>query len=91
MVILEALAVGTPVLIMPSCGFARQLEKFECSFVANTEDLHGLIVSLNQQKTTRYTNKSHSEIINFCMNEFGIASVTNRLLGEYGKAISDEK
>ena len=91
MVILEALAVGTPVLIMPSCGFASQVEKFESSFVANTEDLQGLIVSLNQQKTSRFANKSHSEIINFCKKEFGIASVTNQLLGEYMKAISHAK
>jgi glycosyltransferase involved in cell wall biosynthesis len=91
MVILEALAVGTPVIIMPSCGFANQLYKFESSFVANTDDLQGLIFSLNKQKVSRYSNKSHSEIINFCKNEFGIASVTTELLGEYMKAFSHAK
>ena len=39
MVILEALAVGTPVLVMPSCGFAETLKTFEPNFVAASEDL----------------------------------------------------
>ncbi len=91
MVVLEALAVGTPVLIMPSCGFASQLEKFESSFVADTEDLRGLIKSLNQQKSRKYENKTHTEIINFCTKEFGIVSVTNQLLSEYKKAVNHEK
>jgi len=91
MVILEALAVGTPVLIMPSCGFAGQLEKFESSFVATSEDLHGLIASFNQQKSSKFKNKSQYEIINFCTQEFGITSVTNQLLGEYKKAVNHDK
>jgi glycosyltransferase involved in cell wall biosynthesis len=91
MVILEALAVGTPVLIMPSCGFAGQLKKFESSFVANTEDLPGLINSFNQHKANKYTRKSHSEILNFCAKEFGITFVTTQLLGEYMKAINHDK
>jgi glycosyltransferase involved in cell wall biosynthesis len=91
MVVLEAMAVGTPVLIMPSCGFASQLEKFESSFVADTEDLPGLIKSLNQQKSRKYENKTYTEIINFCTKEFGIVSVTNQLLSEYKKAVNHEK
>jgi len=91
MVILEALAVGTPVLVMPSCGFADNLKRFESSFVADTEDLFGLIDSLNKQKSSKYTNKSHTEIINFCSQEFGISSVTNQLIGEYKKAIGHGK
>lgn len=91
MVILEAMAVGTPVLIMPSCGFASQLEKFESSFVAETEDLPGLVKSLNQQRSKKYSNKSQWEIINFCITEFGIASVASKLLGEYRKAVCHDK
>jgi len=91
MVILEAMAVGTQVLIMPSCGFASQLEKFESSFVADTEDLPGLVKSLNQQRSQKYSNKSHTEIINFCTTKFGIASVTSELLAEYKKAVNHDK
>ena len=88
MVILEALAVGTPVLVMPSCGFAEKLKRFESSFVADTEDLYGLNDSLNRQKSRHYRNKSHMEIAQFCATEFGIESVVNLLLGEYKKALS---
>ena len=88
MVILEALAVGTPVLVMPSCGFAEKLKRFESSFVADTEDLYGLNDSLNRQKSRQYRNKSHMEIAQFCATEFGIESVVNLLLGEYQKALS---
>jgi glycosyltransferase involved in cell wall biosynthesis len=88
MVILEALAVGTPVLVMPSCGFSEKIKSFESSFVADTEDLSGLIDSLNRQKSSKYLNKSHTEIIRFCTEEFGIKSVVNQLLGEYKKALS---
>jgi glycosyltransferase involved in cell wall biosynthesis len=90
MVILEALAVGTPVLVMPSCGFSEKLKRFESSFVADTEDLYGLNDSLNRQKTGQYRNKSSTEIMNFCAEEFGIQSVVNQLLGEYKKALSYE-
>jgi len=88
MVILEAMAVGTPVLVMPSCGFAEKLKRFEASFVADSEDLSGLIDSLNHQKSIKYLRKSHTEIINFCAEEFGIESVTEQLLGKYKKALS---
>ncbi len=91
MVILEALAVGTPVLVMPSCGFAEKLKRFESSFVADIEDLSGLSDALNRQKSGKYRNKSRAEINNFCAAEFGIASVTNQLLGEYKKAVSHDK
>lgn len=90
MVVLEALAVGTQVLVMPSCGFAEELRKFESSFVANTEDVSSLSNSLNLQKLSKYRNKSQMEIVQFCAAEFGIESVTNRLLGEYKKALSYE-
>ncbi len=88
MVILEALAVGTSVLVMPSCGFAEKLKRFESTFVADTEDLYGLNDSLIRQKTGQYRNKSHVEIAQFCAAEFGIESVVNLLLGEYMKALS---
>jgi glycosyltransferase involved in cell wall biosynthesis len=88
MVILEALAVGTPVLVMPSCGFAKKLKRFESSFVADSEDLYGLNDTLNRQNSAQYRNKSHMEIAQFCAAEFGIESVVNLLLGEYKKVLS---
>jgi glycosyltransferase involved in cell wall biosynthesis len=91
MVILEALSVGTPVIVMPSCGFADRLEKFEPKFVAKTEDLSGLIEALIQQISANFLNKSRFEIINFCRNEFGISRVTDQLTGEYLRVINHEE
>jgi glycosyltransferase involved in cell wall biosynthesis len=83
MVVLEALAVGTSVLVMPSCGIANQLKKFESSFVADTEDLAGLVEALTLQASYGFSKKSHSEIANFCLRNFGIASIVDQLLVEY--------
>ena len=90
MVILEALAVGTPVLVMPSCGFAEKLKRFESSFVADTEDLPGIIFALNSQKANQYLKKSHFEIIQFCFNEFSIKKVVNQLIEEYSILLNHE-
>ena len=91
MVILESLAVGTPVLVMPSCGFSEKLRKFEPSFVAGAEDLAGLCGSLNIQISSSFFNKSQLEIMNFCAQEFGIKSVVDKLLVKYKEAVSHEK
>ena len=91
MVVLEALAVGTPVLVMPSCGFANNLRKFEPSFVAETEDLSGLISALNKQNQAGYKTKSKKDILNYCQEAFGIFSVTNILMTEYRIALKHEE
>jgi glycosyltransferase involved in cell wall biosynthesis len=88
MVILEALAVGTPVLVMPSCGFADSLKKFEPNYVASSEDLSGLFHSFEKQYVSDYSNKSKQEIIDFCNQVFGISTVTDKLLITYREATS---
>jgi glycosyltransferase involved in cell wall biosynthesis len=87
MVILEALAVGTPVLVMPSCGFADTLKTFEPNYVASSEDLSGLFHSFKKQYESNYSNKSKQEIIDFCNQVFGISTVTDKLLITYKEAI----
>ena len=78
MVILEALAVGTPVLVMPSCGFAETLKTFDPNFVAASEDLSGLLKSFEKQFASNYCNKTQQEIMDFCTQVFGISSVTDK-------------
>ncbi len=91
MIILEALAVGTPVLVMPSCGFADILRNFESSFVAESEDLPGLISSFSRQNKSKFMNKSQSEILNFCESTFGIGLVVNQLENLYLQVIENVK
>jgi len=90
MVILEALAVGTPVLVMPSCGFAETLKTFEPNFVAASEDLSGLLKSFEKQFASNYCNKTQQEIIDFCTQVFGISSVTDKLINSYKESLNHD-
>jgi glycosyltransferase involved in cell wall biosynthesis len=87
MVILEALAVGTPVLIMPSCGFAKELEYFESNFVSPTEDFTGLRTAFQKIVNDNFQSKNRSEIIDYCRKNFGITTVVDRLTQTYEKFI----
>ena len=87
MVILEALAVGTPVLIMPSCGFAKALDNFESNFVSLTEDFTGLRTTFQNIVNDNFQSKSRSEIIDYCRENFGITTVVDRLSQTYENLI----
>ena len=90
MIILEALAVGTPVLAMPSCGFASTLHKFNQNFVAAAENQEGLAESFEIQFKRNFRSDSAEQIQNFCIDNFGIAKVTDNLQSIYRKSFSDE-
>ncbi len=83
MVVLEALAVGTPVLVMPSCGFSSLLRRFNSDFVARSEDLPGLTSSFEIQRLNQFKTKSQEEIRIFCRSNFGISAVVEKLLDTY--------
>ena len=91
MVILEALAVGTPVLIMPSCGFAKNLDNFESNFVAPTEDFTGLMTAFEKIVNDNFQSKSRSEIIDYCRATFGIATVVDQLTQTYEDLIKNDQ
>ena len=88
MVVLEALALGTPVLIMPSCGFANLLGSFDSSFVATSEDIHGLVNSFRIQKDNSFQGNTHSSIVAFCEANFAINRVVDQLIATYKNAVS---
>lgn len=90
MVILESLAVGTQVLVMPSCGFASQLRDFEAAFVAESEDQNGLFISFQKFFDSGFELKSREATRAFCRDSFGISSVTDQLVQNYKKALFDE-
>jgi glycosyltransferase involved in cell wall biosynthesis len=85
MVILEALAVGTHVLVMPSCGFAKTLKDFNKNFVSETEDIQGLINAINQF-LDEPEQLSHSKIQDFCRDRFSIESVCSELENFYSSS-----
>ena len=89
MVVLEALAVGTPVLIMPSCGLADSLRSFQESYVATSESMDGVKESFQMQLNENFKSKSRTQISEFISKTFGINSVASSLLQVYRKAIEN--
>jgi glycosyltransferase involved in cell wall biosynthesis len=90
MVVLESLAVGTQVLVMPSCGFAETLRNFNEDFVSKSESSTGLVDSLGFQMSNSENLKSRDEIKEFCSSVFGIASVTDELFATYLRALNHD-
>lgn len=90
MVVLEALAVGTPVLVMPSCGFSNSLRGFNPDFVAQAEDLRGLTSSFENQRLNQFKLKSQEEIRTFCRGSFGISAVVDKLLNTYRLVLAND-
>ena len=90
MIVLESLAVGTPVLVMPSCGISHVLANFEPRFVSPTEDVGGLQVALQQNLESNFHNLTIWEIASFCNEVFGIHSVVTTLCSLYQKAVSND-
>lgn len=87
MVVLEALSVGTQVLIMPSCGFAKKLENFEPAFVAKTDDFNGLLRNFNQIADLNFEIRTKKEVQAFCRQAFSISKITDQLLDCYRRAL----
>jgi glycosyltransferase involved in cell wall biosynthesis len=90
MVVLEALAVGTPVLVMPSCGFSNSLRGFNPDFIAQAEDLRGLTSSFEIQRLNQFKLKSREEIRTFCRGSFGITAVVDKLLNTYRLVLAND-
>lgn len=86
MVILEALAVGIPVLVMPSCGFAEILRNFNPNFVSKTESYSGLKSTFEVVLRNNFLENSPSEIALFCREYFGIKKVVDLLETNYARA-----
>lgn len=87
MVILESLAVGTAVLVMPSCGLADILSEFNVFFVSKSEDLGGLQNNLKVLMESATTNTERREIQEFCKKQFGISHVCKKLVCVYTRII----
>lgn len=82
MVILEALSVGTPVLVMPSCGISTILASYNRYFVAQDASINGLIKSF-EELTQLLPNISRKSLVQFCAKNFSISKVCDDLTAEY--------
>lgn len=83
MIVLEALAVGTPVLVMPSCGLAEILINFESKFVSKSEDVFGLVDALREITANNSVLPASEDIKKFCLSNFDIVKITEKLIDLY--------
>lgn len=78
MIILEALSVGTCVLVMPSCGISKTLTVFNSDFVSEDESTDGLVRTFERLKN-QVDDIKRDSIIHFCLNNFSIKKVCEDL------------
>lgn len=77
MVVLEALSVGTRVIVYPSMGIAEKISARYPNFVSNYENANSVferLVSMN----THTTKQMRDQIMEFCDTTFGISAVAEK-------------
>jgi len=82
MVVLEALSVGTCVLVMPSCGISGELSIFNENFVSESETTDGLIRSFDRLKQ-KVDEIDRAAVMKFCQEKYSIEKVCEELVQEY--------
>lgn len=87
MVVLESLAVGTPVLVMPSCGIAEKLKTFDQNFVSSSEDISDIVTTFRMSLSKNIDLKARISTREFVIKEFSIISVVDTLLKTYKKIL----
>jgi glycosyltransferase involved in cell wall biosynthesis len=83
MIVLEALSVGTPVLIMPSCGLAPLIQVNYPSMVSSDDTDAALMAAFTNVYNKTITAETRNEIRNFCRATFSINKVTDILESNY--------
>jgi len=84
------MAVGTSVLVMPSCGIASQLKQFRSWFVSSSEDIDGLIDSVETYISSIHLNE-RAAIQDFCNQNFSIENVCSQLEKSYLESLNGER
>jgi len=88
MIVLEALSVGTPVLIMPSCGLAPLLKVDYPDMVIGEDNDAALITAFRSVYNKGTSLETRGEIRNFCRDTFSIDKVTSILEFNYRSVMS---
>lgn len=90
MVVLESLAVGTPVLVMPSCGISAELRDFNDHFVASCDEFQDLHAEFEKIWKSDFLSDDSEELVNFCREIFGIETVVASLEKAYLKGLDHD-
>jgi glycosyltransferase involved in cell wall biosynthesis len=86
MIALETLSVGVPVVLMPSCGIASKVSEKFSEFIAETENLQGLILATQKIAELNFYVERKQEILEFCEKSFSIKAVVSELLEKFALA-----
>jgi len=87
MIVLESLSVGTPVLVMPSCGLSADLQSREPAFVAVSEDFDGLVASFSKISNQTKSPTERITLSKYCEAAFGVSGVVDRLEKIYKEVV----
>jgi glycosyltransferase involved in cell wall biosynthesis len=83
MIVLESLSVGTPVLIMPSCGIASLIASHFPKMVALGDDEESLRESFLRLIVDIPLNNNQQQLQDFCKSHFDISQIVNELEAIY--------
>jgi glycosyltransferase involved in cell wall biosynthesis len=86
-VVLESLSVGTPVLIMPSCGISAKFMDEWPAFVVNSDSQEALNQAFYELSMNIFPFSEGEALMNFCNFEFGITAAVNTLKSLYLEAV----
>jgi glycosyltransferase involved in cell wall biosynthesis len=87
MIVLEALSVGTPTLIMPSCGIAKMIKKDHPELIAESEDQQGLFSAFTHLFNKGFGENNRTAYRNLCKQLFDIKIIAAALEDFYRKAV----
>jgi glycosyltransferase involved in cell wall biosynthesis len=82
--VLEALSVGTPVLVNPSCGFSDILKSYDLRYVADKDSESSLYSAFLSFYNKPVSFQERLEIQEFTKMNFSIREVVERLVQIYG-------
>lgn len=88
MVILESLAAGTPVVVMPSCHISDTLREINSSFVSEDESAVGIANALRTQLKKLAIDPHFYETPKACLQYFGLNAVCKELIRVYENTLS---
>ena len=83
MIVLESLSVGTPVIVMPTCGIANALMNLDRDFVTETTEFQSLANSFEKLIKRDFGTLERNKIREFVNREFSISKLVDLLELKY--------
>jgi glycosyltransferase involved in cell wall biosynthesis len=91
MIVLEALSVGTPVLINSVCGQSEEIRRNNNHFIYDGADSESLIEAFNSLGPSKIDSSYRNSLNKKYEKIFGINQVWEIVMGYYDNTINGEK